>query len=286
MWYDDQTRNATNTEPDPHLSFEYRPVDDPGNDQRWSTWEQVERGCRGPEPRPAWVVTEQAAIDTELGILKTGKEADVFLLERGVPDRADRTVVMAAKRYRAEEHRSFHRSASYVDGRRMRNSRDSRAVAKKTAHGRAVAAGQWASAEFQTLSRLWSAGLSVPYPVQIDGTELLLEFIQIDGQAAPRLVQTRPHGRLLASYFEQLREAMTDLARLGLAHGDLSAYNILAQGERLVIIDLPQVVDFVQNPQGLDFLMRDCTNVCDWFKARGLDVDEHQLFGDVVAHAF
>ena len=69
-------------------------------------------------------------------------------------------------------------------------------------------------------------------------------------------------------------------------HGDLSAYNILAAGDRLVIIDLPQVVDLVGNPAGMDFLMRDCANMCAWFRARGLDVDEHELFGDLMAHAW
>ncbi|WP_372728515.1 RIO1 family regulatory kinase/ATPase [Nocardioides sp.] len=79
---------------------------------------------------------------------------------------------------------------------------------------------------------------------------------------------------------------MVLLVRAGLAHGDLSPYNILAAGERLVIIDLPQVVDLAGNPAGLDFLMRDCTNVCTWFRARGLDVDEQELFGELMAHAF
>jgi RIO kinase 1 len=69
-------------------------------------------------------------------------------------------------------------------------------------------------------------------------------------------------------------------------HGDLSAYNILAAGERLVIIDLPQVVDLVGNAAGLDFLMRDCTNICGWFRARGMPVDEQELFGELMAHAF
>ena len=79
---------------------------------------------------------------------------------------------------------------------------------------------------------------------------------------------------------------MAELARNGLVHGDLSPYNILAAGERLVIIDLPQVVDLVGNPLGMDFLLRDCTNVCSWFRARGLPVDEHELYGDLLAHAF
>jgi RIO kinase 1 len=261
-----------------------------GAGQRWSTWLDVERGSRGPEPRPDWVVTEQAAIDTELGILKTGKEADVFLLERAVEQIGDnpaRRSLLAAKRYRSEEHRSFHRSTSYVEGRRTRNSRDSRAMAKKTSHGRSVAAGQWAYAEWDALCRLWKAGVPVPYPVQVDGTELLMEFIDDgDGGAAPRLAQVRPKGELLDAYFEQLRDGMRELARAGLAHGDLSPYNVLAQGERIVMIDLPQVVDIVGNPKGMEFLLRDCHNMCTWFTSRGLEVDEQELFADLLTMVF
>jgi len=282
-----EPRSAPPAEPaSADFCFGFNSLDEPGEDQRWSTWLDVEPLCRGPEPLPDWVVTSQAALDTELGVLKTGKEADVFLLERAVPGDPERATLMAAKRYRSEEHRSFHRSAAYTEGRRTRNSRDARALAKKTAHGRQVAAGQWAWAEWEALRRLWSAGVPVPYPVQIDGTEILMEFVQVDGAAAPRLAQSRPGRDLLASYFQQLRDAMAELARLGLAHGDLSPYNILAAEERLVIIDLPQAVDIVANPTGLDFLMRDCRNVCRWFTARGLDVDEDDLFAEVLACAF
>ena len=280
------SHDFTQLDLDPSFVFDFRAYDDPDDtDQRWSTWHSVEPLCRGPEPRPDWVITSQAAVDTELGILKTGKEADVFLLERAVPDDGV-SVVMAAKRYRSEEHRTFHRSAAYTEGRRTRNSRDARAMAKKTAHGRAVAAGQWAWAEWESLKRLWSLGLPVPYPVQIDGTELLMEWITHDGDSAPRLAQTRPARDLLECYYEQVRDALAELARHGIVHGDLSPYNILAAGERLVVIDLPQVVDLVGNPAGTEFLMRDCTNVCTWFRARGLEVDEHDLFGELLAHAF
>jgi RIO kinase 1 len=264
----------------------FQPVDDPGDGQRWSTWRSVEKGARGPQPWPDWVVTDDAAIDAELGVLKTGKEADVFLVERAVPGRDDRSVVMAAKRYRSEEHRSFHRSAAYTEGRRTRRSRDARALAKKTAHGRSIAAGEWAHAEFVALSRLWSAGVPVPYPVQIDGTELLLELITVNGVAAPRLAQVRPGPELLRSYYEQITDAMATMARGGWAHGDLSAYNMLAADERVVIIDLPQLVDIVGNPHGMDMLQRDCRNVSSWFRSRGLDVDEHALFGELLAQAF
>jgi RIO kinase 1 len=192
---------------------------------------------------------------------------------------------MAAKRYRGEEHRSFHRSAAYTEGRRTRRSRDARALARKSAHGRALAAGQWAWAEWESLRRFWLAGVPVPYPVQIDGTEILMELVAVDGEPAPRLAQTRPDADLLAGYYGQLRDAMAQLVRHGVAHGDLSAYNVLAAGDRLVLIDLPQAVDVVANPAGMDFLMRDCHNVCSWFAGRGLDVDEHDLFAELVTAA-
>jgi RIO kinase 1 len=276
----------TGSDLDPQFVFDFRSYDEPGTGQRFSTWSGVEPLCRGPEPRPEWVVTSQAAVDTDLGVLKTGKEADVFLLERAVPDDPAQAVVMAAKRYRGEEHRTFHRSAAYTEGRRTRSSRDARALAKKTSHGRAVAAGAWASAEWQALTTLWQAAVPVPYPVQIDGTELLMELVTADGAPAPRLASTRPGPALLADYYDQLRSAMLQLARHGIAHGDLSAYNVLAAGDRVVLIDLPQVVDIVANPSGTDFLMRDCRNVCSWFASRGLAVDEHDLFADLVASAF
>jgi RIO kinase 1 len=277
--------NGSTPDLDPRFVFDFTTSDDPDDGQRFSTWHDVEALCRGPEPRPDWVVTSRAAVDTELGILKTGKEADVFLVERAVPGDPDAAVVMAAKRYRGEEHRTFHRSAAYTEGRRTRNSRDTRAMAKKTAFGRAVAAGQWAASEWEMLKRFWLAGVPVPYPVQIDGTEILMELVTVDGEAAPRLAQTRPAGDLLASYYEQLREAMVALAGQGVAHGDLSPYNVLAAGERLVLIDLPQAVDVVANPAGMDFLMRDCHNVCRWFVSRGLDVDENELFSELLAAA-
>ena len=186
-WFEHTAPDPALPDLDPRFVFDFRATDDPGEGQRFSTWLDVEPLCRGPEPRPDWVVTSRAALDTDLGLLKTGKEADVFLLERAVPDDPGQQVVMAAKRYRGEEHRSFHRSSAYTEGRRTRRSRDTRALAKKTAHGRALAAGQWATAEWDALTRFWSAGIPVPYPVQIDGTEILLELVTVDGEPAPRL---------------------------------------------------------------------------------------------------
>jgi RIO kinase 1 len=272
-------------EPDPGFQFDYRPLDDVAEGQRFSTYWDVEPLMRGPQPPPDWLVTARAAVDTELGVLKTGKEAEVHVLERAVPG-TDQHCVLAAKRYRAPEHRSFHRNAGYTEGRRTRDSREARALARKSAFGRQVAAAQWAWAEWESLKRCHDAGVPVPYPVQIDGTEILMELVTVDGEAAPRLASTRPAPELLRSWFDQVRDAMTALAVRGLAHGDLSPYNILAAGERIVVIDLPQVVDLVANPLGAEFLQRDCHNVCTWFARRGLDVDEHQLFADLIGSAW
>jgi RIO kinase 1 len=277
---------------DPSFVFEFEAYDDLADGQRWSTWLSVEPLCRGPEPRPDWVVTSQGAVDTDLGVLKTGKEADAFLLERAVPgsDAVGESVILVAKRYRGTDHRNFHRAASYTEGRSVKRSRDERALKRKSTWGKVVAAGEWAISEWDALKRCWQLGLPVPYPVQVDGTEILMEWITHstdDGvETAPRLAQTRPEPERLASYFDQLHDAMALMVQHGIVHGDLSAYNILAAGDRLVIIDLPQIVHLVGNPTGMDFLMRDCTNVCGWFRARGLEVDEQDLFGELIAHAF
>ncbi len=238
---------------------------------RWSTWDQASPSERGPEPYPDWLVTELAATDTELGVLKTGKEADVFLVRRGVPG-TGRSCLLAAKRYRDSGHRMFHRDAEYLDGRRVRESRDNRAMAKRTATGRAMIAQQWAGAEFAALSELHRYGVPVPYPVQVTGTEVLLEFVgEPDGTAAPRLAELRPAGRELAGLWDQLVAALLTMAGLGLTHGDLSAYNLLVHRGRLVLIDLPQVIDVIAHPRGAEFLGRDAANVTTWFRARGLD---------------
>ena len=237
---------------------------------RWSTWDQSTPTERGPRPHPRWLVTNLAAVDTELGILKTGKEADVYLIRRGVPG-AGQSCLLAAKRYREAAHRQFHRDAGYLEGRRTRDSRVTRATASRSAFGKEMIAGQWANAEFTALCQLHSARVPVPYPVQITGTELLLEFIgDPDGTGAPRLAETRPGGKELASLWDQLVTALCTLARHGLAHGDLSAYNLLVHQGKLVMIDLPQVVDVISHPSGQSFLTRDARNVATWFAARGL----------------
>ena len=259
---DDQNQNQT--------GFGTAP-DGPPEGDRWSSWDQSTPTEKGPLPRPDWVVTELGAVDTELGIVKTGKEGDVFLLERGVPG-TDRRSLLAAKRYRDGQHRMFHRDSGYLEGRSHKESRVSRAMAKRTEFGKQAIAGQWAAAEFAALSQLWTAGVAVPYPVQILGTEILMEFIgdASTGTAAPRLAQLRSEEADLEDLWEQLSHNLSLFARAGYAHGDLSAYNLLVHQGRLVVIDVPQIVDVIANPRGRSFLERDVRNVGAWFTARGL----------------
>ncbi|WP_114856497.1 serine protein kinase RIO [Brachybacterium sp. YJGR34] len=253
------------------------------DDQRWSTWPETAHTLdRGPQPVPDWVVRHDGALDTELGILKSGKEADAFLIDRSLPPEQltgapGESSLMVAKRYRSPEHSTFHRSNAYTEGRRTKDSREARAIAKGTAFGKQAAASQWARTEFDVLSRLWSAGLPVPYPVQIVGTELLMEFIGTDDEhgatAAPRLQETRPGPAEIERWTEVIHDAVLRLGELGLVHGDLSPYNILLDPRpevpTPVLIDVPQVLDLIANPNGPAFLRRDCTTMCTWLRANG-----------------
>jgi RIO kinase 1 len=148
-------------------------------------------------------------------------------------------------------------------------------MAGRTSFGRNLIAQQWAVAEFAALGQLWSAGLPVPYPVQRDGTEILLEFFgSADGSAAPRLVDTRLGFDELESVWHALLPALAALATQGYTHGDLSAYNILLHEGEPVLIDVPQLVDLAANPQGVDLLRRDVRNITDWFVRCGLPRDQ------------
>jgi RIO kinase 1 len=274
---DDDLTFQKRTGPGPQLKED---PDLPDEGDGWSTWDGA---LHGPVPRPDWVRTEHAAVDTELGLLKTGKEADVYLVRRYVPD-TDKVSMLAAKRYRDGDHRLFHRDAGYLEGRRVRRSREMRAMTNRTSFGKEMIAGQWAMAEFGALTHLWQVGqesglVRVPYPVQLIGTELMMEFIGDweTGEAAPRLAQVRADPDQLADLWRQMTDALSVLARAQVAHGDLSPYNTMVHEGRLVLIDLPQIVDVVANPQGGDFIARDVRNVAAWFTQRGMKVDADEL---------
>ncbi|GGL95564.1 serine protein kinase RIO [Nakamurella endophytica] len=259
--------------PGPALSLVGGMDTDPPGGSPFSSYDVA---TRGPEPTPDWLVTALSARDTRLGVLKTGKEADVSLLDRSVP--GGPSCLLAVKTYRTADHRMFHRDSSYQEGRRVRRSREGRAMAARTRFGRELLAGKWAAAEFATLGRLWLAGASVPYPVQIIGSELVMEFIgDPDGTAAARLAAHDGSTAEFRDLWAHLTHSLELLAQEGLAHGDLSPYNVLVHRGRCVLIDLPQAVDVVANPQGEAFLERDCGIIADFFRRRGVDGADGEL---------
>jgi RIO kinase 1 len=245
----------------------------------------------GPEPVPDWVITSGDARDEDLGDLKSGKEADVSIVERTFGEERN---LLAAKRYRDTDHRSFRNDAAYRTGKVPRDGRVARAIKKKTAFGATASAAVWAQAEFATLSRLWLAGLPVPYPVQLSGTELMLEYLGDDDGAAPRLAEARPNRELLEHLRDQAVAILWGLTGAAVVHGDLSSYNTLVWNDTLYVIDLPQAAELTDvtrsdayNSNALDFLQRDCRNLLGWFAKKGAEVpDPDVLFSELVAAAF
>ncbi|MDQ1401732.1 MAG: kinase 1 [Actinomycetota bacterium] len=233
----------------------------------------------GPDPVPPWVITDGFARQAEIGLLKTGKEAEVFLVERTLGD--DRNL-LACKRYRSNQHRAFRNDAAYRAGWEMVRGRAKRAIDKKTQTGMGLKAGIWAAWEFELLGLLWSAGVPVPYPVQMLGLEIMMQYLGDDDGAAFRLVESRASGAVLRDLHDQAIEIFKGIARCGLVHADLSPYNLLVWDDRLWVIDLPQAMKPFQNPNAFDFLHRDVTNVIGWFARKGIDTDPEEVFAEVL----
>ncbi len=238
--------------------------------------------------------------DIPRGTLKSGKEAEIFLVERRFERSGSR--LLAHKRYRIrypgkDELRaegfsnatSFRRHAIYRGGWNV-DARERRALAagNKSRHGQALAATLWPIQEWAYLRRAWEAGVSVPYPVERTADGMLMEFIgdQEAMVAAPKLAQARLKADELASAWSQLAASLRALTAAGLVHADLSAYNLLWWEGRLVVIDLPQVVEVTTNPDAFELLHRDVANVGDWFTRRGVELDVEALYGELVSAAW
>lgn len=194
-------------------------------------------------------------IDEVLGRLKSGKEADIWLVRRG-----DATI--AAKVYKDRDRRSFKNNAEYKEGRAVRNSRTQRAIDSGSTFGREAEEQAWKTAEADALQVLQGAGVRVPRPIQFVEGVLLMEVVTgDDGEPAPRLIDV-PHlrGRARELYFD-LRGQMIRMLCAEIIHGDLSAYNILAGAAGPTIIDFPQVVSPSHNSRAQYFFLRDFDNV-------------------------
>jgi RIO kinase 1 len=248
---------------------------------------------------PAWLITGPDGYEEyDLGPLITGKEAEVFLIERVAPD--GRTCLLAHKRYRPRtvtqkgelQELGFQRAADFVNdrayrhGRSFSKSRDRRAVAKKSRYGRSLVRDDWAGREFENLTRLAAAAVTVPYPVELTPDGVLMQFLGDERTAAPRLVNARLDRAGLESAWDQLVENLHRMVAARLVHADLSAYNLLWWEDRLWLIDVPQAVDLANNKWALDFLFRDLVNVTGWFAGRGITVDPEGVFDDLMRTGF
>ena len=249
---------------------------------------------------PEWVITEDFD-DVDLGVIATGKEGEVGLVERVAHD-GSRSHLLARKRYRPrkithkgelqalgfERAPTFRNDIMYRDGRNYgRRSRDRRAVETMTNYGKELVKQKWLGHEFEVMHAAWEAGASVPFPIgYADDGGLLLEYIGDEVQAAPRLAQARLSKVELIDAWEQLRVNVRLVVEAGYVHADLSAYNTLWWKGQLWLIDFPQAVDLVQSPHGFDLLHRDALNVSTWFASKGVEADGEALFAELVAAAF
>jgi RIO kinase 1 len=247
-------------------------------------------------PAPSWLVDESYE-DRQIGVLKSGKEAEVFLVDRQFQTTS---CLLAHKRFRPRHpgkgelrELGFSKGTIYRADTVYRagwnlNARDRRAVNARTSYGDEVIARGWPSNEHAMLRRAWDAGASVPYPLEVTEDGLLMEFIGGRGGggeapvAAPRLADARPEGAALASARAQLLDSLASLTRAQVVHGDLSVYNLLWWTGRLVVIDFPQAIDATTNPAGPELLHRDLTNVATWFGRRGAPIDVDTVYASLV----
>ena len=210
-------------------------------------------------PKRIQPLVEEGLIDEVMRQLMSGKEATVYVVRCGDD-------IRCAKVYKEANERSFHQAVAYQEGRRVKNSRQARAMEKGTRYGRKMAEEVWQNAEVDALYRLAAAGVRVPTPYICFEGVLLMELVTAaDGNAAPRLNDVElSRERALEFHAMLLREVVLMLCA-GVIHGDLSEYNILVDALGPVIIDLPQAVDAAGSSVAASMLERDVTNLANFF---------------------
>ena len=202
---------------------------------------------------------EDGLIDEVLRQLMSGKEAAVYVVRCGEE-------VRCAKVYKEANKRSFRQSVDYTEGRRVKNSRQGRAMAKGSKFGRESQEAAWQSAEVDPLYQLADAGVSVPVPYNFYEGVLLMELVvDADGHAAPRLNDISLTAEQARLHHQGLIQEVVRMLCAGIVHGDLSEFNILMSERGPVIIDLPQAVDAAANNNAREMLERDVNNLKDYF---------------------
>jgi RIO kinase 1 len=202
---------------------------------------------------------EEGLIDSVVRQLMSGKEAMVYVVRSGGETRC-------AKVYKEATQRSFRQAVDYTENRKVKNTRQARAMAKGTRFGRAAQEAAWQSAEVDALYRLAAAGVRVPKPFNFHDGVLLMELVtDAEGAAAPRLNDVELTAETARAHHAALMREVVRMLCAGVVHGDLSEFNILLGADGPVIIDLPQAVDAAGNNHAKRMLLRDVANLRDFF---------------------
>jgi RIO kinase 1 len=197
------------------------------------------------------LLLEEGVIDEVIGGLKTGKEAEVYLVRH-------QGEIVAAKIYKERHARSFQHNADYKEGRLVRNTRTQRAMDRGSKFGQAAAEDAWKSAESDALYRLHGAGVRVPAPVLFyEGVLLMQLVVDAEGRPAPRLIDAQVPREAAAELYRDLRRQATTMLCEDLIHGDLSAYNVLLGAAGPTVIDFPQIISAAHNSRAEFFFTRD-----------------------------
>lgn len=200
---------------------------------------------------------DEAIIDQVVRQLKSGKEASVYAVRCG-------SEIRCAKVYKDMAQRSFQQRARYQEGRKVRGSRDARAMAKSTRYGRKEQESAWKNAEVDALYKLTAAGVRVPQPFGFFNGVLIMEMLtDAHGNCAPRLGEVELSAETARDYHRFLIGQVVRMLSTGLIHGDLSQFNVLVDAQGPVIIDLPQAVNAAGNNNAFAMLERDVKNITD-----------------------
>jgi RIO kinase 1 len=206
-------------------------------------------------PKGLQDLIDEGVIDQVLRPLKSGKEASVYVVRSGDD-------IRCAKVYKDMAQRSFQARVQYQEGRKVRGSRQARAMGKATKFGRKEAEAAWKNAEVDALYQLTAAGVRVPKPYGYFNGVLVMELVtDADGYSAPRLGEVELSADTARDYHRFLMQQVARMLCVGLIHGDLSEYNVLVGPEGPVIIDLPQVVSASGNNSARTMLRRDVGNI-------------------------
>jgi RIO kinase 1 len=210
-------------------------------------------------PKRLQSLVEEGLIDTVVRQLMSGKEATVYVVRCGEETRC-------AKVYKEATHRSFRQAVDYTENRKVKNTRQARAMAKGTRFGREAQEAAWQSAEVDALYRLAAAGVCVPRPYNfLDGVLLMDLVTDANGDAAPRLNDLEFSPEDARAHHAALLMEVVRMLCAGVVHGDLSEFNILLGEQGPVIIDLPQAVDAAGNNHAQRMLLRDVGNLNGFF---------------------